>query len=177
MRCITISQFHVDELTLKIAILRIGRELADISAQHNITQLHELCQNRSVIEIKRLLQRLLTTFESPVDFSPLHKWVRTYSNVAYNTLEDNCLRFGIDLNALKGEFAQKSLHASLKDLVDMRNDIAHGSQFKPLTASDWEGTKTFVLKIMQVVQFELYESLKDETKVLENRPSADDFSI
>ena len=177
LRCITVSKLHVDELKLKIAILRIGRELAEISDRHKFKQIHELCHNRSVAEIKLLLRQLLTTMESPIEFSPLYKWVRTYSNVEYTTLEENCARFGIDVNTLKANFDVKSLYASLKDLVDTRNDIAHGSEFKTLTADEWEETKNFVLKIMQVVQFELYESLRDQTKMLENVSGTNDFAI
>ena len=124
-----------------------------------------------------MLRQLLTTIESPIEFSPLHRWVKTYSNVEYSTLVENCTRFGVDVNALKANFDMKSLYASLKDLVDTRNDIAHGSEFKTFTADEWSEMKNFVLKIMQVVQFELYESLKDQTKMLDPRPAGHDFSI
>jgi hypothetical protein len=59
----------------------------------------------------------------------------------------------------------------------MRNDIAHGSEFKALTSSEWEETRNFVLKIMQVVQLDLYESLKDQAKMLEQPASGNDFII
>jgi hypothetical protein len=177
LRCIAITKFHVDEIRLKLAVLRIGRELADISHKHKFKQLHELCQNRSMAEVKSLLRQLLVTVESPVEFSPLYQWVKTYSNVEYSTLEDNCIRLGIDVNSLKANFDAKSLHASLKDLVDTRNDIAHGSEFKALTSNEWEETRNFVLKVMQVVQLELYESLKDQAKMLEQPVSGHDFII
>ncbi len=177
LRSITLSKFHVDEFKPQIAVLRIGRELADISDRHKFKQIQELCCNRSVTEIKRLLRQLLTTIESPIEFSPLHQWVRTNSNVEYTTLEANCIRFGIDVETLKANFVVKPLYASLKNLVDMRNDIAHGSEFKTLTAIEWDETRNFVLKIMQVVQVELYESLKDRSKMLGSVTSENDFAI
>jgi hypothetical protein len=177
LRCIVLTKFNVDELRHKIAVLRIGRELADISDKHKFKQIHELCHNRTIPEVKGLLKRLLGAIESPVEFSPAYQWVRTYSNVEFSTLEENCTRFGVDVNALKANFTMKSLYASLKDLVDTRNDIAHGSEFKTLTADEWDETKSFVLKIMQVMQFELYESLKDQTKMLNPMPPENDFSI
>ena len=71
----------------------------------------------------------------------------------------------------------KSLCVSLKDFVDARNDISDGSEFKTLTAGEWDEVKSFALKIMQVVQLELYESLKDQTKMLDHVSGGHDFAI
>jgi hypothetical protein len=177
LRCISITKFKVDELRLELAVLRIGRELSDISAQHKFKQINELCQNRTISDVKSMLRQLLTKIEGPVEYPPTHDFVKTYSNVEYTTLEDNCKRFGIDVAALKANFMTKSLYVSLKDLVDARNDIAHGSAFRALKAEEWNETKDFVLKIMQIVQIELYESLRDQTKVLDAVATGYDFSI
>jgi hypothetical protein len=177
LRCIAVAKIPVERLKLRLAALRITREVSELSERHKFKHFNEICQNRSVEDVKLLLRALLAAIEKPAEFPQTFNWIRTYSNVEFSTLEENCSRVGIDLAALKANFPTKSLHASLKDLVDMRNDIAHGSEFQTLTSEEWEETRNFVLKLMQIVQFEIYDSLQDPARMLASHLAEPDFSI
>ena len=177
LRCISLAQVPVQDLNLKLAVLRISSELKSITETHKFKEFHELCRNRTISEMKSLLARILFTAEQPAEFLEPSKLVKTYSNVEFETLEENCQKLGIDPSRLKSHFHTKSLFMSLKDLVDMRNSIAHGSEFKSLSATEWEAAKDFVVKVILVVQLELSELFSDTSRLLNPTPSTSDFQI
>lgn len=104
--------------------------------------------------------------DAPVTFHSPAEWVETEANVKFDVLEANCKRFCIDIGAIKESFAEgTSLFESLNTLVKDRNDIAHGAVFTAYTQTEWESKKNFVVKLMQVLQTELYRSLCEGTAV------------
>jgi hypothetical protein len=98
---------------------------------------------------------------------------RTESNVRFEVLQKNCENIGLSVTLIKNAIHHsKGLFQALKDLVDKRNSIAHGQKFEPVSQPEWDTARSFVLDLMNVLQDELHEHLKDATKVAGSPPVA-----
>jgi hypothetical protein len=99
-----------------------------------------------------------------VEFSNADEWIVTESNVRYEVLAKNCERLGIDVEPLREMLAGSNvvLYPRLKDLVDMRNKIAHGEAIEPVSSEKWEELQSFVGLLMNAVQLVLYDALCEE---------------
>jgi hypothetical protein len=92
------------------------------------------------------------------------KLVSTDSNVRYEVIEKNCRRLGLNIGALKDMTKSRnlSLYQSLKDLVDLRNDIAHGTRIHSVSSDKWNELRDFTVGLMLCIQQFLYDALLTE---------------
>lgn len=104
------------------------------------------------------------TFPDPID------WVDTSRNIRHEILAENCSRLGVSMAAVESHFNRgavggRSLYVCLKDLVDGRNDVAHGLATGLVNARAWTDHREGVLAAMFAVQTALYETLLDPAKL------------
>jgi hypothetical protein len=166
LRCLTLARVDIEQINTPLARFRIARELGNFLAAHNISTLSELAGAHPPASLRPLLKDLHDFLLRPIEFAAPTDWIKTYANVRFRVLEEHCDKFGLEMNRLTQEFTSKSLFQGLNELVDQRNDVAHGKSFTPVLSPEWEQLKTFVYKVMQVVQFELHELLTDEARLL-----------
>ncbi len=166
LRCFSLAGIKFEHGEERLLKYRLCRQLAAFSKQHGITMLHELPQRSSPSSVKAAIQALRDGLDAPLAFNNPAEWVETEANVKFTVLETNCKRFCVDIDAIKDSFTNgTSLFESLNNLVKDRNDIAHGAVFTPYTQNEWETKRNFVLKLMQVVQTELYRSLSEGSAI------------
>jgi len=157
-----------DELRLSVARHRVRRELVALCDILHIQGLHELPDKLSMAELSTFAAALKAWVDGPVVFPDPSNWIETRSNVKYNVVEDNFRKLGLSIERLKAHMKPNPpIIVGLRDLVDARNQIAHGATFQPIDASVWEKHKTFVLELMNAMQLELFETLRDQTRITE----------
>jgi hypothetical protein len=178
LRCVTLAKIDLETINLPLASFRISRELSAFAASHKIGNLNELAHKHTPIQLRPVLKGLHDFLLYPVEFPNPTDWIKTYSNVGFETLEENCRKVGVPISSLTQEFAnRKSLFQSLNDLVEHRNKVAHGQTLVPVPSPEWEAHKTFVYKLMQSVQYELHDTLANQAKLLVSSPTGPNWDI
>lgn len=151
-----------------LARTRIRGELQGVAKVVGFRELHESADCLSTEELQKLLLEGSNWIAAAVEFRDPVTWVKTENNVKYHVLEQNYKRFALDINSLKTHVnGDLQLHPGLEKLVNLRNDIAHGANFKPLTSAEWEELKTFVLNVFLALQQDLYDTLQTEARIVE----------
>jgi hypothetical protein len=171
LRCIGLIGIPLTYAKTKVAKTRSTRELANFASAFNISIFNQLAQTYSCAELKAVFETIQNYLNSNLDFPDPTKWVEADSNVKFKVLEKNCQRYGPNIEEIKNSFSPAiSLFQELNSLVDARNAIAHGSNFAPLSSTEWESKKNLVIKLMQVLQMQLHLSLIDPTILTESIP-------
>lgn len=156
---------------IPLTTIRVRREFGAFAKESKIGKLHELSDRYTLGELSQLLEEFAVWIDGPISFRDPERWVDTESNVRFEVLEKNCRNIGLAVDRLKASIRHsKSLFQALKDLVDKRNSIAHGQTFEPVNQEEWESTRSFVLDLMNVLQDQLYEHLKDPAKATGSIP-------
>ena len=178
LRCLTLVQLDFADVNDKLGQWLVRRELVRFSERHKVGKLHEMSDRFPPIVLKRVLRSLVKLLESPMSFRFPDEWIETESNVRFRVLERHCDRFGVDLEAIKAAFdGTSSLFQLLENFVDERNDLAHGASFRETPQWDWEQDRSFVLKLIQTLQFELFETLADGHLLLRGITVDTEFQI
>lgn len=170
LRAVESDGLQFAQATEDLRRCRIRREVLSLDQSHRLLLLGLIDKQGSTVARGTLqaivgqLQQIDALYGSSLAFPDAVDWIVTESNVRYEVVEKHCRMFGIDPAKLKqcvheGGF---DLYPFLKDLVDNRNDIAHGGSVKPTAANDWNRFREFVLSLMNAVQLVLYESLQSD---------------
>jgi hypothetical protein len=179
VRCIGLVGLNLGDVQESVARTWLRRELTAFGKRHKGTKLHDLADHHAPKALRQLLGRFVADLESPLCFDARSEWVETESNVRFSVIEKHCKRYGVDLDAIKADFsAMGSLHTRIEGFVDDRNDVAHGGRIPSAPQADWESTRSFVLKLLQSLQFELHRTiLEGNTRLVVNGPVVDEFQI
>jgi hypothetical protein len=163
LRCIEQISVELPTVHPKLAKLRLKRELNEALNKHSIKQVQDIATTLSIEKAKLFFEDIVSIFGQPVSFIDPTSWVDTESNVNYQVLEKNCENVGVEINLIKKRLSESevTLFTALNDLVGARNQISHGELFKEIKNEEWEIMKNYVLAIMNAVQLELFETLKD----------------
>jgi RiboL-PSP-HEPN len=168
LRCVSVAGISAAALSDPLVRFRIRREFLRLDTSHR-TILLESLDRRGPSQAQALLHAIATDLQSieslfnqPVAFPDPDSWIETDSNVRYEVLEKICSRLGVDPEDLKSLLGKYVLYPALKELVDMRNDIAHGTVIAPLDAAKWNALQEFVSVLMNAVQLFLYEALAND---------------
>jgi hypothetical protein len=160
LRCLSLAGVRFEDVDEKLLRHKLTRQLAAFLRSNSVSSLVDLPQRSTPTQVKSALQKLRDELDAPLNFENPSKWVEPESNVKFGILEAHCKRFCIDLESIKNSFeSDGSLFNSLNTLVADRNDIAHGAVFTEQTQGEWQRKRNFVLKLMQVLQTELYRCL------------------
>ncbi len=81
--------------------------------------------------------------------------INTKSNLMYDVLQENFYKFGLDFH----KFDEKSTF--INKLVNLRNNVAHGSQKQPIDFTEFEKIESNVFDIMEQLIIYLYDEAKD----------------
>lgn len=94
-------------------------------------------------------------------FADPDDYVVTDSNVRYEVVEKNFRAFGIEIEGLRRSVEAHGFRAypDLKDLVDTRNQIAHGQTIAELSSDTWNKLRDFTLTMMFVLQEALHDAI------------------
>ncbi|AKU98482.1 hypothetical protein AKJ09_05146 [Labilithrix luteola] len=167
LRCISEANIPFANICSALARFKVRKHALLLDSSHRARILHTI-DNRSLTDTKAFLQEILNemndidrAFGQPVVFFDPSAWIETDSNVRYEVVEKVCRNVGVDPEALKQILSASkiALYPRLKELVDMRNDIAHGTTIAPLGQSKWDELQSFVSTLMNAVQLLLYETL------------------
>ncbi len=157
---------------IPLTVKRLRWELSAFAKEARIAKINELADRYTFDELSALLKEFSNWIDGSTTYRDPEDWVDTESNVRFEVLEKNCDNIGLSVARLKaGIRHSKGLFQALKDLVDRRNSIAHGQRFEPVSQDDWESTREFVLHLINLLQYELYEHLKDPVKVTGSPPT------
>lgn len=172
LRALEQAGISMRDCKASIARFRIRKELQGIASALKLSSLSDAVDKTNTDELGKLFQDIGTWLNGPLGFKDPAAWVNTESNVRFRVLEKNCKVAGVDPSAIKSRMTGKlNLFQGLEDLVDTRNEIAHGATFGPIEHTRWSELRTFVGELQNALQLELYQSLLDETKCIEAQPN------
>ncbi len=167
LRSVSLARLDLASVSTPLARLRIRRDVLQLRTSHRDHLLRivdrdvrtsgpEFLSASAELANIETLCRTIVSFPDPTD------WIETDSNVRYEVLEKNCRNLGLNPERLKELLleSQLELYPELKDLVDKRNDIAHGNVLGPLDSATWNRMQEFVYALMHHVQFFLHECLE-----------------
>lgn len=163
VRAVSSARVSLNDIDDALARSWLKRSFGDALETGSAQSITDLMGKKPLSESQAMLASLARAFSSPVEFGDPATWIRTYSNVGYDTLEDNCKTLGLEVLSIKRALEQGSglhLFPQLKALVDSRNDIAHGSTFQPIDSATWNEKVKFCSSLMNAVQMELYARLQ-----------------
>lgn len=168
LRCVTLRNITALQVNNSLAQFLLKAKLNDALKESRIGRIQELAGKENLQEAKRHYDNMYSWFNSPLQFTSPANFVETESNVKYDVLDGNCKNFGIDIQGIKDltEKAGQLIFVQLNELVNFRNQIAHGEVFHPISSEKWRKFKEFVLDLMNAIQIHLYETLKDDTRIL-----------
>ena len=124
---------------------------------------HEEIQ-KALSGAKGILERASALCDLAFEVLDPDKLVSTDSNVRYEVIEKNCKQLGLSIGVLKAmtESRNLGLYQSLKDLVDLRNEIAHGTRIHSVSSDKWNDLRDFTVGLMLYIQQFLYDALLNE---------------
>ena len=166
LRCISTSNIAMGHTHERVGRYRYSRLVSDFFKSNNSSDLHGIIERLSPVDFRNKIQELRTELEKSLAFPDSESWVETDSNVKFAVLKKNCDRFQVDIEGIKASFQNgRSLFDLLNDLVNDRNEIAHGGEFLTFSQRQWEEKRTFVINLLQALQFELYRSIERRTVI------------
>lgn len=169
LRCISLAEISLDKISGPLAKYRVRKEFLPLRKSHR-DHLINLADESGVAEARKFLLEAVAGFgqidqvwQQPVAFAKPDEWIDPESNVRYEVVERACQDLGIDPEKLKAMLKESGiqLYPALKDLVDTRNSIAHGSSITSTSSERWNKLQEFVMLLMNAVQLFLYNALVD----------------
>lgn len=171
LRSVTAEGLTVVQASTKLVRLRIRRAALDFEKRARggklVPTIDQDVLGAARVELGDLLREVGTMdalYATPLTFADPDDWIDTESNVRFKVLEKNCKDLGLDAKALTELLAKSGLqlYTRLEDLVNTRNEIAHGSVIHPTDATRWNELQVFVSHLMNAVQFYLHDHLEQE---------------
>lgn len=173
LRCVSLPALPLRERNRRLGKLRIKREVRERA--HTPERLLDIIERRdlpdartTIIEARDALQAVEALCDTPLQFINPETWLALDANIRFEVIKKNFDRLGLDADKLKGELLGSgfALFPTLKDMVDTRNDIAHGTTIHATPPERWESLRTFTLALMNSFQLHLYESLRSDAYML-----------
>jgi|GEM_PF-5738538 len=168
LRCLALAQIPLGRLNPSLAKQSLRGTISESLKNLKIRNIEELPAIGDVRETKRYFRRIHAQIDSPAQFNDPSTWIDTSNNVRFEVLDRNCKNLGLNVDDIRDLLLSSNLvlYTGLRELVDARNEIAHGSAFTGREQETWETQKNFTLSLMNAVQFALHSALKDERKIL-----------
>lgn len=170
LRCSSLAKEPLEQRNEQLSKLRLRKEVK--------SRVDERSHLLDVVDVAELRRRLASAREAlvgiegmyglPLQFVDPEKWLQLDANIRYEVLSANCKQLGLDAGELKAMLLNEGVHLFplLKELVDTRNDIAHGHKVNPIGSAKWEELRTFTLSLMNAVQMYLYAAIGDVSYML-----------
>ncbi len=167
-RCIEKAKIDLTDIDPDIISLRLRKELKKIANEQKISELHILADKFEISDLRCKINTFSSSLTQPLSFPQDIDWVETESNVSFNVLKKMCDRWKINISSIKRDLKEKNMDIFplLKELLDIRNAVTHGENFRDVGPEDWDRLKTFVKELMSVLQLALYAHLKEHHTVL-----------
>ncbi len=168
IRCLEKAKIDLDDIKPDLISMTFRKELLRKAKNHKIKRLETLADAFALQELRLQVGRFCGALHHHLSFSQGIDWVETESNVGFKVLEKTCKRWLVDLEEIKDELAGKgiTLRSKLIELINTRNSIAHGEEFRSINSDDWSDLRMFVQDLMSALQFTLYRQLEDRHSVL-----------
>jgi len=106
---------------------------------------------------KRVAEYVLNSLENPVAFSTTEKAIETRSNLNYAVLEEIAESLSLDITQL---YTWKT---HLNALVNLRNNIAHGSRPRNLDYEDFSNHALAIIRLMENFERIVISSLESKS--------------
>ncbi len=172
IRCLEMAKIELDYIDPEVIAFRFRKEMLNSASAHKIKKPEDMA-NLDLQDLRKHVKAFSTQLFNTLDFPQHIDWVDTESNVTFQVLEKTCKLWKINMDQIK-EDVQKDgapLYAQLKQLLDARNSIAHGEEFRKIDSKEWDNLKSFVKDLMSALQNSLYLHLAESHTVI-NNPSS-----
>ena len=168
IRCLEKAEIDLSEVNPNIVAMRFRKELVRMAKEHKIAELHLIADKFEIDGLRHSVGTFSSLLYQPLSFPHEIDWVDTESNVSYKVLESMCKKWNVDIQGIKLELETKEINIfpKLKELVDARNSIAHGDEFKNISQDEWNLLKIFIKELMSALQFTLFAHLEQNHTVL-----------
>lgn len=136
---------------------KIGELRADLLAYLWTSALKPLAGGLNFTRKKAIAELALTCMENPVIFADSERMINTRSNLTFDVLEDIAAHLCLDISALM------PWRRHLDALVNLRNNIAHGSRPRTLDCQIFEEHASSLIVLMEEFERSLIRTLEDHS--------------